>query len=68
MVRGGISEHWVNSQMVCTYDWNSPEFAELKKKQGPMYGQIRRGCIGLQSNTGEIDYKNIRIRTLEPKK
>jgi formylglycine-generating enzyme required for sulfatase activity/tRNA A-37 threonylcarbamoyl transferase component Bud32 len=68
VVRGGISEHWVNSQMVCTYDWNSPEFGELKKSQGPTYGQIRRGCIGLQSNSGDIDYKNIRIRTLEPKK
>jgi hypothetical protein len=72
VMRDGLGEHWVNGQLVCSYDVNSPDFEQLPekkafKRKAKGYADIREGSIGLQTNSGKIEYRNIRIRSLLPK-
>lgn len=67
--RGSQVEHWLNDQKVLAYDISSPEFAAAihssKITTGKEHiGSASRGHILLQSQTGEIAFRSIRIREL----
>jgi len=68
VVRGGRCEHWVNEKLVLSYDLKSEEWKKQwqasKFANDPRFAQATQGWIGLQGWTGEIAYRNIRIRPL----
>ena len=66
VVRGSLSEHWINGQKVCAYDTASADFraklAASKFAGKPQFGAGSRGALALQSNGGEVAYRNLRIQ------
>lgn len=67
-------EHWLNDQLVVTYDTQSEDFqnslAELRRTKAAS-GEIAeipeprsRGPIVLQAFTGDVAYRNIRVRPI----
>ncbi len=65
LVRGGQCEHWVNEQLVCRYDLRDTATRERWRNLGIKsdFATATKGHIGLQAFTGEISYRNIRIRS-----
>lgn len=61
-------EHWLNGQMVVSYDLGSEEWkqnlAASKWTEYPDYGKVRSGRVALQDHGDEVWYRNIRIREL----
>ena len=61
-------EHWLNGQMVVSYEIGSEEWkqnlAASKWTEYPDYGTARTGRIALQDHGNEVWYRNIRIREL----
>jgi hypothetical protein len=66
LVQRGQCEHWVNEQLVCRYDLRDSATRERWRKLGIKsdFATATKGYIGLQAFTGEISYRNIRIRIL----
>ncbi|MGC3966050.1 MAG: DUF1080 domain-containing protein [Pirellulales bacterium] len=70
VVLGAEIEHWLNGKMVlrCTLggeEWNA-RLAKARRSSVPEFGKPGPGRIALQSNTGIVRYRNIRIRSVEP--
>jgi serine/threonine protein kinase len=65
--RGGKVEHWINEQLVCSYDLNDPPTRELWKStnigRNPGFASGSRGRIGLQGWIGETAYRNVMLRS-----
>jgi len=71
VVRGGHVEHWLNDRKVVEYDRASDAW-----KQGlanfvvfgapPDFSRLGLGSLALQSNTGNVWYRNLRVRELSP--
>lgn len=69
IVNGAHVEHWLNGQLVLTYELWSPDWqrrvAASKFSAYPNYGLARRGFIGIQGDhPGTLELRNIRIREL----
>jgi hypothetical protein len=69
VARGGKVEHWVNAQLACQYNLDDPSWHQLKESLPPRklgtWESVRKGAVALQSNGGEIDFKNVRVRPLK---
>ena len=69
VARGGHVEHWLNGKKLVEYengsaDWNAKVQAS-KFNAWPNFGKARRGYIAIQGDhTGELSFRNIRIREL----
>ena len=68
VVRGAEIEHWLNGKMVLRYTlggeaWKA-QLAKARRGTVPEFGKPGPGRIALQSNTGIVRYRNIRIRPL----
>lgn len=61
-------EHWLNGEMVVSYDLQSPDwetrFKKSKFKNWPMYGRAGKGHIALQDHGDKVWFKNIEIKKL----
>ena len=69
---GGKVEHWVNGELACQYNLDDPSWQKVKAALPPNkkveWESVRKGAIALQANGGDVDFKNIRVRTLAPGK
>ena len=69
VARGAHVEHWLNGKKLVSYengsaDWNAKVQAS-KFNAWPNFGKARRGYIAIQGDhTGELSFRNIRIREL----
>jgi len=65
VARGPQREHWINGELVVSYDVSSAEFrsrlAASTVRTKPTFA-ADRGKFVLQSNAGEVFYRNARIR------
>ncbi len=65
--RGGKVEHWLNEQLVCSYDLNDPATRErwkgTKLGRNAGYASGSGGRIGLQGWTGEVAYRKVMLRS-----
>jgi formylglycine-generating enzyme required for sulfatase activity len=79
LVRGTHVEHWVNGHKVVEYELGSIELGhkldqspapwirpQLTAKSKAQFSQPGDVPIGLQSHTGDVAFRNIRIRRLTP--
>jgi hypothetical protein len=78
VVKGTHVEHWLNGQMVVSYDFDSPDYNERLAKskfaqrdpatgatRWPNFGKAKSGLIGLQGDHGgTTQYRYMRIREL----
>src|SRR5437879_3379226 len=69
VVKGAHVEHWLNGFLMEQYELWSPDWKEKVKASKfnawPNYGMAKRGHIALQGDhTGELAFRNIRIRAL----
>jgi len=69
IVRGDHVEHWLNGEQIVVYELGSEDWkarvAASKFRDMPGYGQARRGHIALQDHGDPVQFRNIRIRTLQ---
>ena len=69
---GGKVEHWVNGELACKYNLDDPSWQGVKAALPPNkkvpWEYVRKGAIALQANGGDVDFKNIKVRTLAPGK
>lgn len=68
VVDGDRVEHWLNGTRVVQYvlgsdDWTR-RVAESKFSEWPIFGQARRGHIGLQDHGDPVWFRNVKIREL----
>lgn len=68
--RGPMTEHWLNGRKIVQYDTTTPEWRDqLSGARAGMatdkIGTARRGHILLQSQTGELAFRSVRIRELK---
>lgn len=68
VVRDGRVEHWLNGRKILEYrlgseDWKS-RVADSKFAQWPLYGQARRGPVGLQDHGDPVWFRSIKVREL----
>ena len=65
---GSRVEHWIDGKLVVAYDTRSPEFKRAYDNRKSLAFQggppERRGTIALQSLSGEVRFRNIRIREI----
>ena len=70
LVNGAHVEHWLNGQLIVSYDLWTDEWTKLvavsKFKDHPQYARARKGRIGLQDHGDAASFRNIRIRELPP--
>jgi serine/threonine protein kinase len=70
VARGNSVEHWINDQQVVAYEIGSPQWTETlaKNSEAAAHASLSglSGRIALQAYTGEVAFRNIRIRRLEP--
>ena len=69
VVNGSHVEHWMNGQLIVSYDLESPDWkakvAASKFAQYPNYGLAKSGLIGIQGDhSGALALRHIRIRAL----
>jgi hypothetical protein len=68
VVRGNHVEHWVNDQLVLSYELQSDDWKQHWKGGGfantAGYAQAAQGWIGLQGWVADVAYRNIRIHPL----
>jgi len=68
VVRGASVEHWLNGELLLTFNRQAPEFRELvaasKFAKWAGFGLSQRGHISLQDHGGEIYLRRIRLRPL----
>jgi hypothetical protein len=68
VIRKNVVEHWLNNEMVVTYDLAGPEFAAKvaasKFQYWPGFGKAPRGHIAIQDHGDRVAFRNIRIRAL----
>ena len=70
VVRDGRVEHWLNDELVVTYDWDAPAVRDLvaaSKFAGyDAFMAAESGHIAFQHHGEEAAFRNIRIRSLDP--
>lgn len=68
VANGNHVEHWLNGQKVVEYEINSDDWkqrrAGSKWKDVSGYGMSSKGHIDLQDHSGEVWFRNIKIKTL----
>ena len=68
IVNDGRVEHWLNDQLIVSYDMNSADWrsriAESKFADWEHFAEYWRGHIALQDHTDRVWFRNIRIREL----
>lgn len=67
VVRGTRVEHWLNGQLVASYDYGSPDFldrvAKSKFARWPNFAKAPTGLIGIQGDhRGQLSLRHLRIR------
>jgi hypothetical protein len=67
VVRGTRVEHWLNGQLVASYDYGSPDFVERVAKskfaRWPNFAKAPTGLIGIQGDhRGQLSLRHLRIR------
>jgi hypothetical protein len=69
VLNGNHLEHWLNGKKVVDCEMNSPDWnqrvAKSKFARLPKFGKLDRGHIALQQHTGEVLFRNIKIRLIE---
>lgn len=68
VVNGPIREHWINGELVCSYDVSDAQFrAKVSNSKLPVKPSLdaSEGRVVLQANAGEVMYRVVRIRPLE---
>jgi hypothetical protein len=72
VIDGKRVEHWLNGEMVVTYNIRTPEWeamvAKTKFKKWPDYGRSEEGHLCLQDHGNAVWYRNLRIKELPEKK
>jgi hypothetical protein len=68
VANGAHVEHWLNGQMVLTYELGSPDWmartVPSKFAAWPAYGTLPEGHIVLQDHGAVVAYRNIAVKTL----
>jgi len=67
VVNEGRAEHWLNGQLILTYELGTPEWEKMvaaSKFADLDYGLTRSGRIGIQDHGDAVYFRNIRIRPL----
>ncbi len=69
VVKGTLVEHWLNGMKTASMDWTSAEFrSALDKVPGRskrVVDYLNQDCpIALQSHTGEVWFRNLKLRRL----
>jgi hypothetical protein len=68
IVNKGHVEHWLNGQLVVSYDLWTPEWEQLKMagkwKDYPAYGMAKKGHLAIQDHGNEVRFRNIKVRRL----
>ncbi|RIK83763.1 MAG: DUF1080 domain-containing protein [Planctomycetota bacterium] len=69
VAKGNHVEHWLNGEKVVEYEMNSDDWkdrvAKSKFKGFDKFAKAKKGHIVLQDHSGNIEYRNIRIRVIE---
>lgn len=69
--RGPHVEHWMNGKQLLEYELWTPEWNELvagsKFASMPGYGKNRRGRIALQDHGDPVEFRNVKVRRLDPR-
>jgi hypothetical protein len=72
VVNGNHIEQWLNGEKVIEIERGGAEMkeriAKSKFKNTAGFGENARGRILIQEHGDEVDYRNIKIRVLEPGK
>ncbi len=68
VVRGAEIEHWLNGKKVLSCTKGSPDWRQRATQAGPLgsdaeFSEVGPGRIVLQSNTSEVQYCNIRLKS-----
>lgn len=65
-VEGTRVEQWINDKLVCRYDMTDPSVKEGMERAGigGGFAAVKKGRIALQDWTGEVFYRNVRVREL----
>jgi hypothetical protein len=69
IVKGNHVEHWLNGQMVLSYEkgdaaWQEA-FAKSKFSKNPNFASATDGHILLQDHGNRVSFKNIKIREIK---
>ncbi|MFN0007439.1 MAG: family 16 glycoside hydrolase [Planctomycetota bacterium] len=68
--RGPHVEHWMNGKKLLEYELWNPEWAALvagsKFASMPGFGKNRKGRIALQDHGDRVEFRNVKIRRLDP--
>jgi hypothetical protein len=68
VVHGSEVEHWLNGEVVVSYDLDSESFRALSQsthyKRWPRFAKEKKGHIAFQDHTDDVWFRNIRIKEL----
>ena len=69
LVKGTHVEHWLNGQMVVSYDFDTPDYnerlAKSKFARWPNFGKAKSGLIAIQGDHGgSTQLRHLRVREL----
>lgn len=68
VVNGNYVEHWLNGEKVVSYELGSDDWkrrvAASKFNEWPMYGKAARGHIVLQDHGDLVEFRSIKIKSL----
>jgi len=69
VVNGSKVEHWLNGEIVVSYDLDSDEFEKISQgthyKQWEKFAKEKKGHIAFQDHTDDVWFRNIRIKELD---
>lgn len=68
VAKGNHVEHWLNGEKVVEYEVDSDDWkervAKSKFKGFEKFGKAKKGHIVLQDHSGNIEYRNVRLREI----
>ncbi len=69
VVNGNNVQHWLNGEKVVEYTLGTPEWAALVKgskfNEWPRYGREPQGHIVIQDHGDRVQFRNLRVRSLQ---